>query len=239
MPRKLRQQRRGDRKPKYLARSHRFKSEVNYRTYDDAEKKEKVSGFIIDIFHDPSKSAPVMEIAFGTERVYLPAPKNVFVGQEIECGSKAKIGVGNVIPLGLIPEGSVVCDLELRPGDGGKMVRSAGASARVMTRDENGVIVKLPSKKLKIFNPDCRAMVGIVAAGGKIKKPFVKAGKKFFAVRSKAMIWPVTKGTCMNPVDHPHGGGHRRSKKKKTVGRNASPGQKVGSIAAKRTGRSR
>jgi len=178
-----------------------------------------------------------MEVTFGTEKVYLPAPKNVFVGQEIECGSKARIGVGNVIPLGFLPEGSVVCNLELRPGDGGRIVRSAGASARVTSKDEKAVIVKLPSKKVKILSPSCRAMIGIISAGGKTKKPFVKAGKRFHVLQSKSKIWPIVKGTCMNPVDHPHGGGKRRNKKKKTVGRFAAPGQKVGSIASKQTGR--
>lgn len=237
MTKRLKQQRRGKGKPKYRAPSHKYKAKAEYLPYSEEETKGKIEGVVKDVFHDPARSAPVISIKFLNNTEYACAPKNIIVGQKIEQGAKAKIKVGNVLPLQVIPEGMVICNIERTPGDGGKLVRSAGSGARLVSKEGDKIIIRLPSKRFKILNSRCRAMIGVIAGGGRKEKPIAKAGKKFHMMKAKAKIWPITVGSAMNPVDHPHGGGRRINRKKYTVKRTAAPGQKVGSIAAKRTGK--
>jgi large subunit ribosomal protein L2 len=162
----------------------------------------------------------------------------MITGNSIKFTSESIIKTGNILPLISIPQGAPIFNIEGEPGDGGKFVRSAGAYATIVSHERDGTIVKLPSGKHKKFLPDCRATIGLPAGGGRGDKPFVKAGKKYHAVRARARIYPVTSGVAMNPVNHPHGGGgHPHVGRPKTVARGAPPGRKVGSIAAKRTGK--
>ena len=120
----------------------------------------------------------------------------------------------------------------------GKLVRAAGAAAKVHAKQEDKISVLLPSKKLVLLNPNCRAVVGRLAAGGKTEKPFVKAGNKFKAMHAKNKMYPRTHGVAMNACDHPFGGTHRRTKGRPLqASKRTPPGRKVGSIAPKRTGR--
>jgi large subunit ribosomal protein L8e len=158
------------------------------------------------------------------------------------CGRKATLSIGNVKPIGDLPEGTVVCNVEQKVGDRGAMARCSGDSAIVVghNTDTNMTRLKLPSGAKKSVPSLCRAMVGIVAGGGRTEKPMLKAGNSYHKYKAKRNSWPKVRGVAMNPVEHPHGGGnHQHIGHASTVKRNAPPGQKVGLIAARRTGRLR
>ncbi|MBA2861517.1 50S ribosomal protein L2 [Methanococcus maripaludis] len=239
MGKRLISQNRGRGTPKYRSPTHKRKGAVKYRSYDEMEKDGKILGTVVDILHDPGRSAPVAKVRFANdeERLVL-IPEGIQVGEEIECGISAEIKPGNVLPLGEIPEGIPVYNIETIPGDGGKLVRSGGCYAHVVSHDVGKTIVKLPSGFSKVLNPACRATVGVVAGGGRKEKPFVKAGKKHHSLSAKAIAWPKVRGVAMNAVDHPYGGGrHQHLGKPSSVSRHTSPGRKVGHIASRRTGR--
>ena len=152
----------------------------------------------------------------------------------------AKLSVGNVIPLGEMPEGTVVCNVEGKAGDRGAFARASGNYATVISHTEEKTRIKLPSGSKKTVPSTCRAMVGIVAGGGRLDKPLLKAGNAYHKYKVKRNCWPKVRGVAMNPVEHPHGGGnHQHIGHASTVKRSAPPGQKVGLIAARRTGRLR
>lgn len=151
---------------------------------------------------------------------------------------KEVVRPGNIIPVGVINEGFPVYNIELKPGDGGKLVRAGGSSATIVAHETDKTVIRLPSGQFKTISSDCRATVGAVAGGGRKDKPYLKAGKKYIARRVQGKLHPVVRGVAMSAVDHPHGGGsHQHVGKPSTIRRGASPGQKVGNIAAKRTGR--
>ena len=152
-------------------------------------------------------------------------------------GSKAPIEIGNIIPIGSIPEGTMICNIELSPGDGGKLARSSGAYATVVAHTADGTIVKLPSGKTHYINDLCRATIGVISAAGRVDKPFMKAGAKYYWMKAKGHKYPRTRGRAMIAAVHPYGSSKRSARKVTTVSRNAPPGQKVGLIAAKSTGR--
>lgn len=238
MPKRLKQQRRGKGKPKYKSPSHKYAGKASYRTCDEKEKADIIGGKIIDLVNCPGRTAPLMLVEYETkEKVYLTAPEGVGVGDEIFSGVNAKLRKGNVLPINKIPEGTQICNIELRPGDGGKLVRGAGTSARVVLHEDKKTIIQLPSKSIKKVPSNSRAMIGKIAGGGRLEKPFVKAGKKFHAMKAKSKVWPVVAGVAMAPASHPFGGGSRSDHKQKAVSRRAPPGRKVGSIAPKRFGR--
>jgi len=141
-----------------------------------------------------------------------------------------------------MPEGTIICNVENKVGDRGVLARCSGDYATIITHlpDEGKTRVKLPSGAKKTLSSSARATIGIVAAGGRIDKPILKAGRAYHKYKAKKKCWPVTRGVTMNPVDHPHGGGnHQHLGKASTIRRDAPPGQKVGLIAARRTGRLR
>jgi len=236
MGRRIQGQRRGRGGPTFRAPSHRYKAELSHKK---DEERDTISGEIVDIEHDPARSAPIAAVEFedGDRRLVL-APEGVTVGETIQVGVSAEIKPGNTLPLAEIPEGIPVCNVESSPGDGGKFARASGTSAQLITHDKRVAVVKLPSGQVKRLNPQCRATVGVVAGGGRTEKPFVKAGNKHHKMKSRGTKWPRVRGVAMNAVDHPFGGGGRQHPgKPKSVSRNAPPGRKVGDIASKRTGR--
>ncbi len=138
-----------------------------------------------------------------------------------------------------MPEGTIICSLEEKPGDRGKLARASGNYATVISHnpETKKSRVKLPSGAKKVISSTNRAVVGVVAGGGRIDKPLLKAVRAFHKYRVKRNCWPRTRGVAMNPVDHPHGGGnHQHVGHSTTVPRQSAPGQKVGLIAARRTG---
>ena len=178
-------------------------------------------------------------------RVVLPllqilflAPEGIKVGDKIKfTDERSEISVGNVLPLGAIPEGAPVYNIELSPGDGGKLVRAGGSTAVIVAHEKTKTVLQLPSGQFKTIESKCRATIGVAAGGGRKDKPFLKAGKKYHAYRTRGRVYPVVRGVAMNPVDHPHGGGsHQHVGKPSSIRRGASPGTKVGNVAPKRTG---
>jgi large subunit ribosomal protein L2 len=162
------------------------------------------------------------------------APLGLAQEQNIEVGENAALKPGNILPLERIPEGSMIHNIELSPGDGGKLVRAAGTSAMVVSQGAKTVI-QLPSGRFKTLNPKCRASIGIVAGGGHKEKPLAKAGKKYHITRSKPKRFPVVKGVAMNSVNHPHGGGgHPHVGRPSTVSKHAPPGMKVGRLSSRK-----
>ncbi len=209
---------------------------MDHRKVEDADT---ISGTVVDIEHDPARSAPVANVEFedGDQRLVL-APEGITVGDQIQIGVSASIEPGNTLPLAEIPEGVPICNVEAKPGDGGKYARASGVNATLLTHDRNVAVVQLPSDEMKRLDPQCRATIGVVAGGGRTEKPVLKAGKKYHKVKSRGTVWPRVRGVAMNAVDHPFGGGGRQHPgKPKSISRNAPPGRKVGDIASKRTGR--
>jgi len=236
MGRRIQGQRRGRGSPTFRAPSHRYKADLSHRNVEDADV---VSGTVVDIEHDPARSAPVAAVEFedGDQRLVL-APEGVGVGDEIQVGVSSAIEPGNTLPLAEIPEGVPVCNVEANPGDGGKFARASGVNATLMAHDRNVAVVQLPSDEVKRLDPQCRATIGVVAGGGRTEKPFVKAGNKYHKMKARGTKWPNVRGVAMNAVDHPFGGGGRQHPgKPKSISRNAPPGRKVGDISSKRTGR--
>jgi large subunit ribosomal protein L2 len=192
------------------------------------------TGKVLDIVQAPGRSAPLAEVEAGGRSFYMIAPESIHVGQELDFEQDAEVHPGNVMPIGLIPVGTLVHNIESRPGDGGKFIRAAGTSAAIVNHDV-ATTIQMPSGKFKDINPSCKATVGLVAAGGRGEKPFTKAGAKFYAYQSKAKRYFKVKGIAMNAINHPHGGGgHPHVGKPSTVGRNAPPGRKVGRLSPKK-----
>ena len=234
MGRRIQGQRRGRGGSTFQAPSHRYKAELAHPKADDT-----VSGEVVDIEHDPARSAPVALVVFEDgDRRYVLAPEGVGVGDELQVGISAEVKAGNTLPLAEIPEGVPVCNVESRPGDGGKFARASGVNATLITHDRKAAIVQLPSGEIKRLSPDCRATIGVVAGGGRTEKPFVKAGKKHHKLRARGTKYPRVRGVAMNAVDHPFGGGGRQHPgRPKSVSRDAPPGRKVGAISSRRTGK--
>lgn len=220
---------RGKGGPRYRAPSHRYRGKVTYFPTSG------IVGIVKDILHDPGRSAPVMIVKAGKEEILQIAPEGIEVGQKIKYNGE--IAVGNVVELGKIPIGTKVFGLETTPGSGPKLCRSSGVFAQVIGRSGKKIVVQLSSGVIKELNEKCRATIGIPAGGGRLEKPWVKAGKKWYAMHARGKIFPRTKGVAMSPVDHPYGGRSKRPRPSRTVSRHAPPGAKVGSIAARRVGK--
>jgi large subunit ribosomal protein L2 len=236
MGRRIRGQRRGRGAPTFRAPSHRYKSDLQHRNVED---DDVIAGEVVDIEHDPARSAPVADVQFddGDRRLVL-APEGIAVGDTLQVGVSAPIEPGNTLPLAEIPEGVPVCNVEANPGDGGKFARASGVSAQLLTHERNVSVVVLPSDEMKRLDPQCRATIGVVAGGGRTEKPMVKAGNKYHKVSSRGTVWPRVRGVAMNAVDHPFGGGGRQHPgQPKSISRDAPPGRKVGDISSRRTGR--
>jgi large subunit ribosomal protein L2 len=167
---------------------------------------------------------------------YSVVPEGVYEGQPTQIGTEATVDIGNVLPIGKIPEGTMVCNIELSPGDGGKMVRASGAYATIISHSSGKTIIKLPSRRSKTINSNCRATVGVIAGAGRTEKPFLKAGAKYHLMKAKGHLYPRTRGIAMIAACHPFGSSKKGGRKVTTVGRNAPPGQKVGLIAARSAG---
>jgi len=224
------------------------KGAAKHRTLDFAERHGYTKGVIREIIHDPGRGAPLAMVnfrdpyRFKTRKELFIAAEGMYTGQFVYCGKKATLQIGNIMPIGVMPEGTIVCNLEEKTGDRGRLARVSGNYATVIAHnpDTKKTRVKLPSGAKKVIPSANRAMVGIIAGGGRIDKPILKAGRAYFKYKAKRNCWPVVRGVCMNPVEHPHGGGnHQHIGKASTVKRGASAGKKVGLIAARRTGRIR
>lgn len=215
------------------------------RPLDYAEKNGYIKGVVREIVHDAGRGAPLARVEFKHPYRYkrvkhlFIAAEGMYSGQFVYAGRRATLSVGNILPLGGMPEGTIVCCVEQKKGDRGKLARASGNYGTIIGHtDDNRTKVKLPSGAKKLVSSESRAMIGIVAGGGRIDKPILKAGAAYWKYKAKRHSWPKVRGVAMNPVDHPHGGGnHQHIGHPSTVPRSAPPGMKVGLIAARRTGR--
>jgi large subunit ribosomal protein L2 len=196
---------------------------------------------ITAIMDERGRSAPMLQLEYGRGQfAYLPAVSGVSVGKELMMGSSASPVEGNILPLGSVPEGTRVCNIELKPGDGGKLVKASGGSAVLFSKANGRAMLKLPSGKNILVDERCRATIGEIAGGGRKEKPFLTAGARHHAMRAAGRVYPRMRGIAMAVVYHPFGGGrHQHPGKSTSTSRNAPPGRKVGLIAPRKTGRGR
>eukprot|EP01120_Amphizonella_sp_Union-15-10_P012795 TRINITY_DN577_c0_g2_i2.p1 TRINITY_DN577_c0_g2~~TRINITY_DN577_c0_g2_i2.p1 ORF type:complete len:260 (-),score=46.83 TRINITY_DN577_c0_g2_i2:225-1004(-) len=247
MGRRIRVQRQG-RGSVFSLHAHHRKGPAKIRKLDYAERNGYIKGVIKEIIHDPGRGAPLAKVQFRDPYKFkrrnelFIAVEGAYTGQFLYCGKKAALTMGNVLPLSELPEGTTVCNVEEIPGDRGALARASGKFATVIaqTDDAKKTMLRLPSGKKKLVLSHCRAQIGVIAGGGRVEKPILKAGRAHYKAKAKKKNWPRVRGVAMNPVDHPHGGGnHQHIGHPSTVSRHACPGQKVGLIAARRTGRLR
>ncbi len=192
-------------------------------------------GTVLAIQQAPGRSAPIAEIrAPDGERLRIIAPAGLATGDKLAI-NHGLVDRGSLLPLGEIPDGTLVSNLEVHPFDGGRLVRAAGTSALVVAHTGREVTVQLPSGSFKQFLASCRAQVGTIAGGGRGERPFTKAGKKVHAYRSLAKAPFKVRGVAMNPVNHPFGGGaHQHVGRPSTVSSGTWPGAKVGRFGPKK-----
>ncbi|PWU67470.1 MULTISPECIES: 50S ribosomal protein L2 [Gracilibacillus] len=178
-----------------------------YRIIDFKRDKDGIPGRVATIEYDPNRTANIALIHYADgEKRYILAPKGLQVGQEVVSGPEADIKLGNALPLINIPVGTVVHNIELKPGRGGQLVRSAGSQAQILGREGKYVLVRLSSGEVRLVLATCRATVGQV---GNIEHELINVGK---AGRSRWKgVRPTVRGSVMNPNDHPHGGGEGRA----------------------------
>jgi len=178
-----------------------------YRIIDFKRDKDGIPGTVATIEYDPNRSANIALINYADgEKRYIIAPNHLEVGQTIESGSEADIKVGNALPVANIPVGTIIHNIELQPGKGGQMVRSAGNGAQLMAKEGKFAQVRLPSGEVRRIRLECRATIGEV---GNIDHQNIQIGK---AGRKRHMgIRPTVRGSVMNPNDHPHGGGEGKA----------------------------
>lgn len=184
MGRTIRSQRKG--RPDSIYKAHTFRrlGEVSYKNLDYQERHGYVQGVVKEILHDPGRGAPVARIQFEDpynykkiEKLYL-AVEGMFSGQTIFCGKEAALQIGNILPVGIIPEGTLISNVEFRKGDNGKFARASGSFVTIIAHSEDGLKtrVKLPSGIRKTIDSESRGMIGVVGAGGRNEKPILKAG---------------------------------------------------------------
>jgi large subunit ribosomal protein L2 len=235
MGKNLRQQRRGRGTNAFMKPPNTFKADV---MFTNRKQGERLTGEVVELLHDPGHSAPLMKVLYeNNTESYLLASEGIRVGSRIHEGDAQPLGIGSILQLSDIPDGMLVYNVEVRPGDGGKLARAAGNYATVVAHSPNSVSVLLPSKRVVDFNPGCRAQIGVVAGGGAQSQPIMKAGKSHYIHHAINAMWPKIRGVKSNPVDHPFGGKQHHKGKSSMVSRNAPPGRKVGHIAARRVGR--
>ena len=179
----------------------------SYRIIDFKRDKADVPAKVAAIEYDPNRSARIALLHYvDGEKRYIIAPEGLKVGATVQSGPKADILVGNALPLANIPAGTVVHNIELKPGKGAQMARSAGTSAQLVSREGGVALLKLPSGEVRRIATDCMATVGTVGNSDHENVSLGKAGRKRWMGKS-----PHNRGVSMNPVDHPHGGGEGKT----------------------------
>ncbi|MCQ4726872.1 50S ribosomal protein L2 [Anaerotignum faecicola] len=182
-------------------------AKLKYRIIDFKRNKDNIPAKVIGIEYDPNRTANIALICYadGTKS-YILAPVGLSVGDTVMNGEQAEVRTGNALPMRFIPVGANIHNIEMKPGKGGQLVRSAGNVAQLMAKEGKYATVKLPSGEMRLLPIDCRATIGQV---GNIDHELVKIGK---AGRKRHMgIRPTVRGSVMNPNDHPHGGGEGRA----------------------------
>lgn len=214
----------------YRVKKSAFKHALKYSREITGE------GLVVKLINSAGHSAPIAKIAHSKGSFFMPAAKNMFEGQKISIEDN-KVADGNILKLKNIPVKTSIYNIESRPKDGGKFIKTGGSHATISRIIGNDVFVLMPSKKEKIFNAECRATIGVAAGAGRLDKPVLKAGKQHFIKKSKNKLFPRTSAVCMNVIDHPFGSGRAKNPKPKIAKRNAPPGARVGLIRPRRTGK--
>ena len=178
-----------------------------YRIIDFKRTKDGIPGTVVGIEYDPNRSANIALIAYvDGEKSYILAPEGLTDGMKIMNGPEAEVRVGNCLPLDKIPVGTNIHNIELLPGKGGQMVRSAGTSAQLMAKEGKFATLRLPSGEMRMVPIRCRASIGVIGNGDHNLINIGKAGRK-----RHMGFRPTVRGSVMNPCDHPHGGGEGRT----------------------------
>ena len=178
-----------------------------YRIIDFKRNKDGIPGTVATIEYDPNRSANIALINYADgEKRYIIAPNKLRVGDVIVSGADADIKIGNALPLANIPVGTIIHNIEMKPGKGGQMVRSAGNGAQLMAKEGNEAQVRLPSGEVRKVTLNCRATIGEVGNADHSNIQIGKAGRK-----RHMGIRPTVRGSVMNPNDHPHGGGEGKA----------------------------
>ena len=192
---------------KITVRHHGGGAKRKYRIVDFKRKKDGVLATVIGIEYDPNRSANIALICYADgEKTYILAPEGLTDGMKVMNGPEAEVRVGNCLPLSCIPVGTQLHNIELHPGKGGQMVRSAGNSAQLMAKEGKYATLRLPSGEMRMVPIECRASVGVVGNGDHNLVNIGKAGRK-----RHMGIRPTVRGSVMNPNDHPHGGGEGKT----------------------------
>jgi large subunit ribosomal protein L2 len=179
----------------------------HYRIVDFRRRKDGSVGTVRGIQYDPNRSAFIALVQYEDGQLtYIIAPEGLAVGSQVKSGPDAEIRTGNTLPLDKIPDGTLIHNIELIPGQRAKLVRAAGASAQLMAKEGRWAVVRLPSGEMRRVSRECRATIGVVGNSDYDNVKLGKAGRT--AHRGKR---PIVRGTVMNPVDHPHGGGEGKS----------------------------
>ena len=178
-----------------------------YRVIDFKRDKFGIPGVVQTIEYDPNRNVRISLVCYADgEKRYILTPQDLKVGDTILSGPEAEVQVGNAIPLELIPLGTIIHNVELIPGRGAKLVRTAGAGAQLMAKDGNYVTIKMPSSEMRMIRKECLATIGVL---GNAEFKNLKIGK---AGRTRHLgIRPTVRGVTMNPCDHPHGGGEGKT----------------------------
>jgi large subunit ribosomal protein L2 len=194
---------------------------------------------VLKILHSVAHSAPLIKLKIGNNVFYNVAFNGVLRGQNVTFGGTNCL-MGNVVLLKDIPVSTKIYNIELNPGDGGKMIRTSGSSAQLYKKYEGGKIgVLMPNRNELKLDGDCRATIGVVAGDGRKQKPFMKAGVAHYRAKARNKLWPRVSAVSTNAIDHPFGSGRGKRIKSKTAKRNAPPGRRVGHLRPRRTGRTK
>ncbi|MGD0257124.1 MAG: 50S ribosomal protein L2 [Thermoplasmata archaeon] len=224
MGKRIISRRRGSGTPTYRSPSHRHHGPIYHPSASLVG-----DGKVISIEMAPGRSAPIAEVT-GPDgsTVRMLASAGLATGDTVAF-HEGKVDRGAILPLSRIPDGTLVSNIEVKPFDGGRLVRAAGGSALVTAHSAGEVTIQLPSGDFKRFLETCRAQVGAVGGSGRLERPIIKAGKKFWMTRSLARAPLKVRGVAMNPVNHPFGGGaHQHVGRPSTVSSGTWPGAKVG-----------
>ena len=231
MGKRIIQQARGHGSLTYRVRRKAFNIKPGY--LPDLKNDEEWE--VVKLISSAGHSAPIAKLKNKEGKIFHNFAANLlYEGQKIKIGHHE---TGDIAMLGDLKNGIRVFNIENKPKDGGRFVKSGGNFATVMNKKGNEVTLVMPSKKEKKFDSHCRATIGTIAGDGRLEKPILKAGKQYYIKKSKSKLWPRTSAVAMNAIDHPFGSGRGKRIKSKIAKRNSPPGRKVGLLRPRRTGR--
>jgi large subunit ribosomal protein L2 len=233
MGKRITQQARGKGSLTFRVRPRAYKHKISYPPIH-VEGKAKIT----KLFSSAGHSAPLVEIKIDNLKFIVPAAEGIFESQEIYIGKRdenQEPKIGDILKLNEIEQGTNVFNIESIPGNGGRLLRSAGSSAVVVDKRDK-IEIQIRRRRLKLHG-NCRGVIGVVAGDGRLIKPIIKAGKRHHQMKAIGRKWHRTSAVKVNAVDHPFGSGRGKRIKSKIAKRNSPPGLKVGHIRPKRTGK--